>query len=290
MQRPLSRFLTVCLSITVSFLSLPSNADQLIPYQFDGKIGYVDENMMVKIPASWDYGSYFRNGEVAVVCTYPDAGEPRYGLINPKGTFLVPIGDHRILEGEGGDYFGGEDGYYLIFDYSSRLFGYYDIRNHYYASPKYTSIDPHFRDESVNNMLFVGGVMIDGKEHSVSYINSATEDVICEFDYLEHGNPYHGKVLCEDSEGNYWIQFGDGTRISIDGQFKLESFFIGEGLFIISNDEGYNLMSLSGKTVAETHYHTIEYDPYDHCYYGTDFCGKVTIVYAEIPKANNPNR
>lgn len=272
----------VFISIAILFLPLcPVKADFLIPYQLDGKIGYVDENLTVRIPAVWDYGSYLRNGEIALVRIDSDILKPQYGLIDTEGTFLVPLGDHRIIGGEGGEYYGGEDGYYLIVDYSSGLQGYYDIRNHYYALPKYTSIDPRFRDESVNNMLYVGSIVVNGEDQSASFINSATEDILCKYEYLEHGNPYHGKVLCMTVDGSYWIQSTDGTRIPVGDQFKLDSLAIEQGLFIVKNDEGYRLMSLSGKIVTLTPYRVIEYDPYDDCYYGTDYDGKMTLVYAD---------
>lgn len=277
-------FTATCLLISLA-LFLPSlvKADQLFPYQSGGKIGYVDADMRIRIPATWDYGSYFRNGETAIVRIDADVRKPLYGLIDSEGLFLVPIGEHRIIAGEGGDYFGGEDGYYLIFDYSSHLFGYYDIRNHYYASPKYTSIDPHFRDESEYNMLFVGSVIMHGEEQPAAYINSATEEILCEFDYAEHGNPYYGTVLCREIHGNDWIQYANGTRIPLDEQFELDSYSINQGLFIVRDDEGYGLMSISGVMTTSTHYRSIEYDPYDYCYYGIDCEGETIIVFAELP-------
>lgn len=259
-------------------------ADPLLPYRSDDKFGYIDIDMTIMIPATWDYVSYFRC-DTAIVRIDSDMEEPQYGLIDRTGSYLVPLGNHRILLEEGGAYFGGEDGYYLIFDYSTHLFGYYDIRNHYYASPKYGSIDPFFRDESSYNMLFVGSAVISNQVRTIAYINSATEDILCEYDYYEHGNPYYGKVLCMDAEGAYWIQSGDGTRIKIDNQYELDSFTIEQGLFIVRTEQGYGLMNLSGSVVTEGNYLSIEYDPYERCFWGSDNTGNEVEVYATIVTA-----
>jgi hypothetical protein len=59
-------------------------SDECIPYLYQGKIGYVDKNCEIIIPAIYDNSSYFCEGLACVEI------KGKYGYINTKGELILP--------------------------------------------------------------------------------------------------------------------------------------------------------------------------------------------------------
>jgi len=233
-------------------------AEDLVPFSSNGKWGYADESMNIVISPQWDTASNFRCGKTAIVGILQEDGDFSYGLINQNGEYIVPC-DYHILDNESEVLFGGEDGYYLIWDKENKLCGYYDIKYNYYCSPKYRDVDIGERTEK--NIISV----MDPVTRLRGYIYSDTEMAVSEFCYIETG-PFIQDAAIAIALDAQWIQFIDGTRKKISDEYSVNLQIV-HGVFIVTNrDYKYGLMDLNCELVTKEWYDMIYIENTDEIY------------------------
>lgn len=222
--------------------------------QASSPIRWVRSSLSIVLPAQWDYAGYFRHGETAIVGLLREDGTICHGLIDGEGQYLVPCA-YRILPGESESFFGGEDGYYSVYDETNEgLSGYYDIKYHYFCVPKYADVDIHLRNDE--NIISVS----DPQTHFRGYIHAETEERIGEFIYIETGPFYNGAAIADGLDGQ-WIQYADGSRCAIPENYLAEHK-ISHGLFQVINRENgkHGLMNVQGQIVTTQWYDRIYLD------------------------------
>lgn len=245
------------------------SAKELIPFEMNGKWGYVDSELSIVFPAQWDFATYFRHGETAIVGIAQENGKIRNGLIDVEGRYLVPC-EYQIHNGESESFFGGEDGYYFLYDELNGLCGYYDIKNRYFCEPKYSDVDISFRNDE--NIISVE----DPETHFRAYIHAETEEVIGEFIYIETGPWYNGAAIAEGLDSQY-IQYANGTRMAIPDEY-IASHRISHGLVHVINRKNnkHGLMNLQGVIVSSRWYDQFFVDAMGD-FYG-EYMGKTELV------------
>lgn len=242
MNRKIAAILMLCCQ--VSLLLSTVRGEELLPVQIQGKYGYVNSRMQVVIPAKWDSASYFRDCKVAKVGIEQPNGNCIFGLINKEGEYLVPC-KYQIWEGEGGAFFGEENGYYLILDPINMQAGYYDIQNNYFCEPKYDDVDIRHRNEK--NIISVGRSEDEGR----TYINAITGERIGYNDYLEtfpwHDNAALGFTL----NGEWCVQYLDGSRKVIPEEYDVRSDIYHEMFIVMNRNNQFSLMNVETDIVAD---------------------------------------
>ena len=253
MFKQVTAIVLLCCSLITYPIAHACEKEDLLPVQSQGKWGYVNNMMEETIPAQWDYASYFRMCEVAMVGIKQSDGSLLFGLIDTQGDYLVPC-EYVIFEGESEDFFGGENGYYLIQNLQGTLCGYYDIQNHYFCEPIYEDVDVWYRnDENIISVSKKG-------EAGRLYIHAITGEQIGTAQYIETYPWHQNAALCRSFDGNMWIQFLNGSRKKIDEEYDVRSD-IRHGLFIVANKNGqYSLMNLQANIVTAW-YNSIELTP-----------------------------
>lgn len=272
MIKRISTIIVICSLLVTYCITIALGEEELIPVQSQDKWGYANNKIEIVIPAQWDYASYFRVSQTAIVGVKQSDGNLLYGLINTKGDFLIPCA-YNILAGESEAFFGGENGYYLVVDPKSSLCGYYDIQNNFFCEPVYDDVDIWYKNEE--NIISVAKIGAVGR----AYIHANTGEQIGPDDYIETYPWYRTAALCISMDGKKWIQFIDGSRKEIDCEYDIRSD-ISHGLFIIANQKGqYSLMNLQANIVANWSDY-IEITPMGDFYGRSGQCSG--IVYCQV--------
>lgn len=236
-----------------SFLLIVNcNAEELIPTEKNNKWGYCNGKDEISIPYQWDYCSEFRNNKTAIVGMYSkETDSMTYGIIDAFGNYVVPC-EYFIQSGESESYFGDKNGYYLIKDFNLNLYGYFDIENNYFCTPKYSGVNIHLKNPE--NIISV----CDPNTSFWGYIIANNENPVSDFCYIITGPWNNGSAIADSLEGQY-ILLSDGNRVMIP-EIYYANYSINKGLFIITNmDNQYGLMNLEGAVATHTWYDYIEY-------------------------------
>lgn len=255
MLKRIAARILICSLLLACHTARAFGEEVLVPIQTLGKWGFANNRMEIVIPAQWDYASYFRACETAVVGFKQPDGNLLYGLIDIEGNALVPC-KYQILAGESEDFFGGEKGYYLVLNPQGTLCGYYDIQNHFFCEPVYEDVDIWYKNDE--NIISVAKAETNENAGRI-YIHAISGEQIGTYDYIIT-LPWHGNAaLCTSMDGRQWIQYLNGSRKEIPSEYDIRSD-IYHGLFVVKRNGQFSLMNLDADIVADW-YNYIEVSP-----------------------------
>jgi hypothetical protein len=224
-----------------------AGTSQLFLIRKGDMFGYADSKGNIVISPQWELAEEFRGNKAAKVGIVVD-GDTMYGIIDTRGNYMVqPIYTH-IISGESGLYFGGEDGYYYIWDSATDCSGFYDIRHGHFTPPQWRDAFVWTRGEG--NLVPVQQY----HDETWGFVDSTKGELVIPCRYIEAWPFREGVSVCtKEKEGEMVSCIVDplGNEILLKDGLLIRSDDFYNGLAAVSDAQGkFGYVDKEGTVVA----------------------------------------